>query len=297
MRRNAPTIYNVAYLTTLFHDGRESTLEQQVWQPLLASNEMANPSIGRVLDKIRAIADYDQRFERIFGRGPTMETVGQALASYQRSLLLANSAFDRWYYRGEAEALSIEAQAGFAVFTERADCASCHLIGKEYALFTDQLFHNTGIGWYQSMRPTPPTHRVQLAPGVFAEVESEIIDVASEPPPNDLGRYEVTQNPVDRWRYRTPSLRNVALTAPYMHNGSLATLAEVIAYYNRGGYAHAQLDPRIKPLGLSDSEQRQLLAFLQALTGDQADLEQHLSRAGGVRIGDISKTDPHYSHY
>jgi cytochrome c peroxidase len=292
VRRNAPTVLNVAYHRQLFHDGRESTLEQQVWQPLLAGNEMANPSIGTVLDKIRAIAGYADLFQRAFGRGPGMETVGQALASYQRTLLLADSPFDRYYYGGERDALSAEARAGLALFDGRAGCADCHRIGDDYALFSDDDFHNTGIGWQRTMDPEPATHRVQLAPGVFVEVASDLIASASEPAPSDLGRYEITQHPDDRWRYRTPSLRNVALTAPYMHDGSLGTLAEVVAYYDAGGYRHPQLDPRIRPLALSVAERAQLVAFLQALTGNSDDLTALLQRAAQAPVGDVTGADP-----
>lgn len=292
VRRNAPTIYNVAYVETLFHDGRESTLEQQVWQPLLATNEMANPSIGTVIDKIRDLPEYSGLFEAAFGRGPGMETVGQALASYQRTLLLANSGFDRWRYGGETDALSDGAKAGFALFSGRAGCSDCHQIGDQAALFTDHQYHNTGIGWYQTMRPAPLSHRVQLAPGVFVEVESAIIEAASETPPSDLGRYEITQDPVDRWRYRTPSLRNVALTAPYMHNGTLQNLDDVVRYYNDGGYPHPQLDRRIKPLNLSAAERSQLVAFLISLTGDPADHALQLARAAAAPIGDVSAAAP-----
>ena len=296
VRRNAPTIFNVGYMKLLFHDGRESTLEQQVWQPLLASNEMANPSIGGVLDKIRAIDTYAEEFQQAFNRGPSMETVGQAIAAYQRTLVLGNSPFDRWYYGGDEGAITSDAQAGFELFTGRAGCSNCHQVNNDYALFTDHYLHNTGIGWYQSMRPEPPTYKVQLAPGVFADIESDLINTASEEPPSDLGRYEMTQDPADRWHYRTPSLRNVALTAPYMHNGSLQTLADVVAYYNQGGYVHPQLDELIKPLGLNNEEQLNLVAFLEALTGHTEDLNQHLMRANATPIGDVKITDPHYSN-
>ena len=114
MRRNLPTIYNVAYLERLFHDGRETTLEQQVWGPLLARNEMGNPSGGRVIEQISDVAEYREMFARVFDyRQISMETVGMALASYGRTLVSANSVFDRWYYGSDSEALSDQQQAGF----------------------------------------------------------------------------------------------------------------------------------------------------------------------------------------
>jgi len=272
VRRNSPTIYNVAYLERLFHDGRENALEQQVWGPLLARNEMGNPSVGQVMEQISAIPEYRARFDDAFdGRGISMETVGMALASYERALVSANSVFDRWYYGGEKEIMSAEQQAGFRLFTGKANCSSCHQITRDSALFTDSLMHNTGIGFQRSMSGAPAQTRVQIAPGEHITVRGNVVAEASEPPPNDLGLYEITENPDDRWKYRTPSLRNVALTAPYMHDGSISTLEEVIAFYNGGGIENELLDPLLRPLNLSDQESGQLLAFLSALTGDNVD--------------------------
>jgi cytochrome c peroxidase len=272
VRRNSPTIYNVAYLGRLFHDGRESTLEQQIWGPLLAHNEMGNPSVGQVIEQIRDIPEYRERFEIAFeGRPVSMETVGMALASYERVLVSANSPFDRWYYGEQTEAMSAGQQAGFRLFTGKANCSSCHLLTKESALFTDELMHNTGIGYQRSMSNPSAETRVQIAPGEHITVRQDVVADASEPPPNDLGLYEITENPGDRWKYRTPTLRNIALTAPYMHNGSISTLEEVIAFYNRGGIHNELLDPLLRPLNLSDEESDQLLAFLNALTGGNVD--------------------------
>jgi cytochrome c peroxidase len=272
VRRNSPTIYNVAYLERLFHDGRESRLEQQVWGPLLARNEMGNPSVGRVIETIAAIPEYRQRFEQAFdGRPPSMETVGMALASYERLLVSANSPFDRWYYGEQADALSPQQQDGFRLFTGKAGCSGCHLVGPEWALFTDNQLHNTGIGYRRSMSGTPSRTRVQIAPGEHVMVRSELLADAAEPVANDLGLYEITGDPDDRWKYRTPSLRNVELTAPYMHDGSLATLEAVIAFYNQGGFDNELRDPLVRPLGLSELEMGQLAAFLRALTGDNVD--------------------------
>ena len=295
VRRNAPTLYNVAYFKRLFHDGRETSLEQQVWLPLLASNEMANPSIGALLEKINHIPEYEGAFENAFaGRRASMETLGMALASYMRTLNAADSPFDRWYYAGEADALSVEAQRGYELFTGKAGCASCHTINKEFALFTDNRLHNTGIGWVASMQKEPPSRTVQLAPGVFVDVESELINSTSEVPPSDLGLYEVTQNPADRWRYKTPSLRNVALTAPYMHNGSMTTLEEVIDYYNQGGFAHELLDPRIRRLNFNSQEKTDLLAFLNSLTGSNVPLL--VADGFAAPVGNLTAEDPHWSH-
>ena len=175
-RRNAPTLLNVAYKTRLFHEGRETRLEDQVWIPLLNRNEMANPSIGYVLNKIRRIKDYDGLFEKAFNRGPAIELVGRALAQYERVLLSGDSGFDRWYYRSDEQALSDAAKSGSKIFMGKGQCSSCHLIGKKVALFTDNLWHNTGIGYRESMYPTADKTRVQLAPGVFTQLNQSVID-------------------------------------------------------------------------------------------------------------------------
>ncbi|MCK9606585.1 MAG: SCO family protein [Methylomonas sp.] len=284
VRRNSPSLYNVGYAQLLFHDGRENSLEQQVWGPLLAHNEMGNPSIGHVVDKIKASADYRGLFEKAFNKGPSMETIGQALAGYQRTLNSADSPFDRWYFGKQSSALSAAAQRGFKLFTGRAGCSSCHGIGEKSALFSDQKRHNTGIGYAESMRKTPEKQRVQVAPGVFVEVDNKSLQGVAETKANDLGYYEISQNPADRWAYKTPSLRNVTLSAPYMHNGSLASLKQVVAFYNQGGIANENLSPLIKPLGLSAAEIDDLVAFLQALNG--SNVETLVSDAFAAPVGD-----------
>jgi cytochrome c peroxidase len=284
VRRNSPTLYNVGYAQLLFHDGRENSLEQQVWGPLLAHNEMANPSIGYVVDKIKNTADYRGLFEKAFNKGPNMETIGQALASYQRTLNSADSPFDRWYYGKQNQVLSDDAKRGFALFDGKAACSTCHLIGKKSAIFTDQKRHNTGIGYAESMLKAPEKQSVQVAPGVFIDVDRQNLKGLNTDKPNDLGYYEISQNPADRWAYKTPSLRNVALTAPYMHNGSLANLEDVVRFYNQGGIASDNLSSLVKPLNLSDSEATDLVAFLKALTGSNVDAL--VSDAFAAPVGD-----------
>ena len=218
--RNAPTIYNVAYLKHIFLDGREIGLETQVWQPITARNEMAAPSIGYVINKIRRIRDYDGLFEAAFeGRPPDMAAIGDALASYQRTLLSADSPFDRWYFGNDDDAITESAKRGFEIFAGKGQCAVCHRIQTDHALFLDHQFHNTGIGYAVSRAEKPAQKRksirVQLAPGVFTEVASETIQSVSRIKSfNDLGLYRVTENPADRWKFRTQTLRNIALTAP-----------------------------------------------------------------------------------
>ena len=290
IRRNSPTLLNVAYVEQLFHDGREFSLENQVWGPLLAGNEMANPSIGYVVEKIKVLPEYTGRFEAAFGgRGADALIVGQALAAYERTLVSGNSRFDRWRYGKEPSALTADEQAGFRLFTGKAGCSVCHTLGDEHALFTDQRFHNTGIGYAHSMG-LPKKHRVQLAPGVFTEVEDQALAVF-EPAQADVGRYEVTLDPADAWAYRTPGLRNVALTAPYMHDGSLGTLEQVVDFYDGGGIDNPLKSLHLKPLGLSVVEKKGLVSFLKSLTGDN--VHKLAAEARAAKPGDTPpKKDP-----
>ena len=285
VRRNSPTLYNIAYARSLFHDSRESSLEQQVWAPLLAHNEMANPSIGYVIDKINNSSDYNGLFKKVFGKEAGMETIGMAIASYERTLNSANSAFDRWFYMKDQQALSATEKRGFQLFIGKANCSSCHTISKNNALFTDHNNHNTGIGYNDAMNKKNKTQQVQIAPGIYVEVSATLISSVSETKANDLGRYEITQKPENRWQYKTPTLRNVQLTAPYMHNGTFETLQQVVEFYDRGGIVNENLDPLIKPLNLTKREITDLTAFLESLTGDN--VNELVADAFSAPIGDI----------
>lgn len=285
VRRNAPTLYNVGYKQRLFHDGRETALRRQIWGPLLNHNEMGNVAVGQIIGKIRSLQDYSNQFDQAFPtRGLDMETLGMAIASYERTLVSGNSPFDRWYYGGEKGAVSQSAKRGFGLFSGKAGCSACHSVGKRHALFTDQRLHNTGIGYARSMAIEPPTRKVEVAPGVVLDVATSIMRSVSGQAPADLGLYEVTQDPADRWKYTTPTLRNIALTAPYMHDGSLPTLRDVIEFYNRGGVANEELDTRIHPLHLRQQEIDDLVAFLSTLTGD--DVGALVGDASSAPIGD-----------
>ncbi|MEM7465403.1 MAG: cytochrome c peroxidase [Pseudomonadota bacterium] len=286
VRRNSPTILNVGFFERLFHDGRENSLENQVWSPLLAENEMANPSIGFLLNKISRLDNYKTLFANAFpDEGLSMRSLGIALAAYERSLYAADSPVDRLLYaKAEASNPNERLQKGLELFVGKARCASCHTIGETSALFSDQALHNTGIGYARSMGQSELFRKVLVAPGKKVEVHKDDIGPSELDAANDLGLYEITENPADRWRYRTPSLRNVALTAPYMHNGSLKSLAEVISFYNAGGIPNPELDPLIQPLNLTDEEQDTLVYFLESLTSPH--VRTLVENARATPIGD-----------
>lgn len=268
LRRNAPSLLNAVYQRTLFHDGHESRLDLQVWLPLLAADEMANPSMGYVLERIGGLDDYKTQFERIYpAEGIAIHSVGDAIAAYEATLLSGNSRFDRWYFGGEKQLLTKTEGAGFEIFTGKGGCSSCHSIGKQSALFTDHLFHNTGIGYRASMR-SDREYVIPLAPGVETRMLRHVIDAFGEKLRNDVGRFEITLNEADRWAYKTPSLRNVSRTPPYMHDGSIATLDDVVDYYSSGEAAKNAAGGKLKPLDLTSREKAELVAFLKTLDGD-----------------------------
>ena len=286
VRRNVPSLYNVAFAKDLFLDGREQSLEAQIWSPLLAENEMANESREAVLAKLALNGGYTARFAEIFDEGLTEATLGRALAAYQRALLSGDSPFDRWYFGGErstlvgsgAKGYPALAAEGFSVFQDKG-CVSCHHINESSALFTDGQYHNTGTGYQRAGRALRPPS-VQLAPGVFVV---PTVDAETETFTDD-GRYEVTGLDADKWRYRTPSLRNVALTGPYMHDGSIATLEAVVAFYAEGGGGDPAQDPRTRSVQLTESDQDALVAFLRTLTSSHVDAL--VSDARSVTIGE-----------
>ena len=278
LRRNAPTLLNVAHVRRLFADGRAASLEAQALQPLLHPDEMANPSLAAVLARIDSLADYraplraafKQPLRSAFNRPrATAAGVASALAVYERSLIAADSNFDRWYFGHQADALDATEQRGFALFRQHG-CVQCHRIDADHALFTDAAFHNVGVQAHTDVQRLQSV-AVQLAPGTTTSVTRAAmrrIGVEDQP---DLGRYEVTRRPADRRAFRTPSLRNVALTGPYMHDGSFSTLASVVDYYAAGGTpSDPAQDARIRPLELDAADRAALVAFLGSLTSPVA---------------------------
>lgn len=256
LRRNSPTILNAALATSQFVDGRMKTLEEQVWGPLLAVEEAWNPTVQDVVGRLQGRADYREAFRAAFdGRPVSQRLIGAALAAYERSITVGASRFDLWRYGGNHTALDADERAGFAVFRS-GGCAGCHTVGDAYATFTDTTFRNTGIEW--------------------ARRQGRLGANKATPDP---GRFEVTGQEADRHAFRVPSLRNVALTAPYMHDGSLATLEDVVAWYDGGGGEDPARDASLKPLGLDATAKRQLVAFLRTLTSGEVERLAREARA------------------
>jgi cytochrome c peroxidase len=262
LQRNAPGLLNVAWQTALFHDGRRESLETMVWDPILHPHEMGNATPAQLLARMGRLDDYSRRFASAFpGRGMRRDTVASALAAYQRTLVAADSSFDRWRYGGDADALGAAAREGFALFVGKARCASCHVVGERDATFTDGGYHVTGAG--QALHAH---YDVPLAPGEATRVPLDALAPFAFGVDADLGRFDVTKRPRDRKAFKTPGLRNVARTAPYMHDGSLATLDAVIDFYDRGGgHGVEGRSALLQALGLSAGEKAALRAFLESL--------------------------------
>ncbi len=228
--RSAPVTINRAFSTLQFWDGRAASLEEQALGPIQASIEMGH-DLKAVVAKLKRIPGYRKRFDNAFGTDVTSEGIAKAIASFERTLLSGDSPFDR-YEAGTKGALSPAGRRGLEIFRTKANCTICH-VGVN---FSDEKFHNIGVGM--------------------------------ENPNPDLGRFAVTKEDADRGAFKTPTLRDVALSAPYMHDGSLKTLETVIDYYDRGGTKNPWHDQVIRPLSLTAQEKQDLLAFLKALTGE-----------------------------
>ena len=243
--RNAPTVFNAAYYTTQFWDGRAPSLEKQAEGPMANPVEMGQSLVG-VEKKLNADPVYRAEFKKAFGAEViTIDMVEKSVASFERTVLSGNSPFDRYMYGGDSKALSASARRGLEVFRnpKKGNCVVCHTIGDNYALFTDNKFHNLGVGVKLSMTG-----------------EAELID---------LGRYKVTNFEADKGAFRTPSLRNIALTAPYMHDGSDKNLKEVIDFYIGAGNSNPYRDKEIHSLDfLTGQERTDLQQFLKSLTGE-----------------------------
>lgn len=228
LARHTPGIENLAWGGPYFWDGRADTLEQQAKAPILAQAEMSMPA-ERAVETISSLAGYRAAFARAYpGEAITIDTIAKAIANYERTIVSGPAPFDRWI-EGEQTAISESAKRGFVLFNTTADCATCHSGWR----FTDDGFHDTGV-------KSPDRGRGKLMSGV----------------------------PVLEYAFKTPTLRNVALSAPYMHDGSLKTLNDVIDFYDHGFVSRRSLSPHVKRLNLGKHEKADLIAFLNSLTSD-----------------------------
>jgi cytochrome c peroxidase len=262
-KRSAPTTMNAALLQSQFWDGRAPSLEEQAKLPILNPIEMGHPDAGSAVAAINTDPAYQGLFQRAYGRAPNYEDLGRAIASFERTLIFLDAPFDR-FASGDTKALSPAAQRGLALFNGKARCVSCHMMSSSNPLGTDNLFHNIGV-----------SARKQNFEGLAAQAlnvlkdggnTEELDKLAIETDMSELGRFLVTKKREDIGAFKTEQLRNVGLTAPYMHDGSLKTLWDVVDHYNKGGETNAYLDGGIEPLNLSEDEINDVVAFLFSLT-------------------------------
>lgn len=262
--RNSPTILNVLFNPSQFWDGRADTLEDQAPQPLTNPLEMGNASVDEVIARLRADAEYACAFRRVFGGEPTAARFAQAIAAYERTLVAGDSPFDR-FMAGETEAISEAARRGFALFRGRARCSRCHTFTEQMPFFTDFAYHNTGVA---AGHPRFESLSTRAFRAVSAPNARELIDaLGREEGGDELGRMLQSYLVFDLGSFRTPTLRNIALTAPYFHDGSAETLGDVVRFYNEGGRRNLNREWDLNALNLTDAEQRDLVAFLESLTG------------------------------
>ena len=223
--RNAPTVLNAAYFPLQFWDGRAKDLEGQALGPIANPIEMGH-TLNACVECLNGVEGYRKQFRAVFGTDATEETVAKAIAAFERTVLSGDSPYDR-YVAGDKQALSPAASRGRELFFGKAHCSACH----SGPNFSDAAFHNIGVGMNRK-----------------------------EP---DEGRKVISKLDGDRGAFKTPTCRDVARTAPYMHDGSLKTLEEVVEHYNKGGVANAHLDEEIFPLDLTAEDKADLVTFLK----------------------------------
>lgn len=261
--RNAPSLLNVAYLQSFFWDGRAGTLDAQARAPFINAVEHGLTGHKQLL----AIVQEDQRYSTELaslrpGTGATLETVTAALVAYERTLISGGSRFDRYFYGKERSSMSDAALRGLELFRGRANCASCHTMGAHFSLFTDHSFHLAARGVPPRVSENLPTLAQRVVAASTTDSSEDLDElIARNADIAALGRFLVTLDPADIGKFKTPSLRNVADTAPYMHDGGVATLEEAVELelYNRGAVTY--------PIILTRSEKADLLEFLRALSG------------------------------
>jgi cytochrome c peroxidase len=274
--RNAPTVVNSVYFKKLFLDGRSPDLEDQALHPFTNPVEMGLENHQPILDLVRSDPAYVEAFKRVFnksGSAITMKEVTQAIAAFERTKISGNSPFDRWYYGGEENALTEAQKRGFDIFINQGRCVSCHVVEQTQALFTDNRFHNVGVGINEIQDDVSDLAGEYIRADVTA---SEVdVRVLTDKRSSELGRFAVTRLFDDLGAFKTSTLRNIALTAPYMHDGSRATLRDVVVHYNNGGVANEGdpvndfLSGGIRPLNLTDEQIDDLVAFMEALTSPE----------------------------
>jgi cytochrome c peroxidase len=268
-QRNAPTALNALYNKHQFWDGRVTTLEQQAALPITNPFEMGSTSVGEAVSRIASDKDYQTRFTQAFGRDVNEQDLLSAIAAYEQTLTSFDSPFDH-FIAGEVNAISEAAKRGWELFNSKARCNLCHALAdnqRDATLFTDNDFHNIGVGILRHhVGPLAQRAERELAQGQLSDIDGAAItsDLSV------LGRFLVTKKQSDIASFKTPGLRNLLVTGPYFHDGSMETLWDVMDHYNKGdGITDPWLDKDMQPLALTDQEIDDVAAFLASLTSPQ----------------------------
>jgi cytochrome c peroxidase len=262
-KRSAPTTMNAALLQSQFWDGRATSLEEQAKLPILNPIEMGHPDAASAMAAVNTDPAYQGLFQKAYGHAPNYDDLGRAIASFERTLIFLDAPFDR-FVAGDRQAISPAAQRGLELFNGKARCVSCHMINSSNPLGTDNLFHNIGVSARkQNFEALAGQALHVLKDGGDIEALDKL---AIETDMSELGRFLVTKKRHDIGAFKTEQVRNVGLTAPYMHDGSLKTLWDVVDHYNKGGETNSYLDGGIEPLNLSENEIDDVVEFLFTLT-------------------------------
>jgi len=269
-RRNAPTVLNAALFSSQFWDGRAATLEEQAKLPIINPIEMGQPDGNAVVAAIKNDAEYQKAFKEAYGRGINYDDVGRAIAAFERTLVFLDAPFDR-FIAGDSKAIDDDAKAGWVIYNGKGRCTACHQISSSSPIGSDNRFHNVGVSArHQDFEALAKKGLEALAKDSSKETMDKL---ALETDLSELGRFVVTKNRGDIGAFKTSQVRNVGITAPYMHDGSMATMWDVVDHYNKGGEANPYLDGGIEPLALSEKEVDQLVAFLFSLTDMRFDAD------------------------
>jgi cytochrome c peroxidase len=262
-RRNAPTTLNAVFFSSQFWDGRAKSLEDQAKLPITNPIEMGQPDGASAVKGIANDAEYKAMFKAAYGKEPNFDDLARAIASFERTLVFIDAPFDR-FVAGDPAAISDDAKAGWGLFNGKARCVACHQFNGSNPTGTNHRFHNIGV----SARTKDFVKLAQTALDALAKSDTaETIDrLALETDMSELGRFTVTRNRADIGAFRTQQMRNVGITGPYMHDGSLQTLWDVMDHYNKGGEVSPYLDGGIEPLALTEREIDQVVAFMFSLT-------------------------------
>ncbi|MGL6225711.1 MAG: cytochrome-c peroxidase [Thermoguttaceae bacterium] len=281
-KRNSPTTMNVAFLHTMFWDGRSPSIEHQAMQPIINPIEMGMPDEElAIIAGIKDDPEYVELFEKAYGNPVNYKDIGRAIATFERTLLFLDSPV-RQFLNGDQNAISENAKKGWILFNTKGRCVTCHAISPSNPIGSDNKFHNIGIS-AQLQNFEELSHQA-LAALETDSSDSALDELALSSDAGELGRFLVTKNKSDIGAFRTPSLSNVGITAPYMHDGSLLTLWDVVDHYNKGGVRNEYLDGGVEPLNLSEQEVAQLVEFLFALTDSRFADQNHREQVRQLHV-------------